>query len=135
MTTPIYRVPRRRVKPRSVIEITFHTVEGDGAHAGVNLLSTSGVESIEGRRDREGASEGSADPGPAPEVTMATFVAAMDTPCPLCGSPVLSFGRDGRVLSEDIHAIPLHRHRGSEGYTLCDDCAVLALLPMDLTVN
>jgi hypothetical protein len=66
---------------------------------------------------------------------MATYVAAFDTPCPLCGSPVLSLGRDGRVLSEDIHAIPLHRHRGSEGYSLCDDCAVLALLPTDLTVN
>ena len=135
MTTPIYRVPRGCVKPRGVIEITFHTAEGDGAHAAVNLSGGSGVESIEGRRDREGATEGSADPGPAREVTMATFVAAMDTPCPLCGSPVLSFGRNGRVLAEDIHAIPLHRHRGSEGYTLCDDCAVLALLPTDLTVN
>ena len=66
---------------------------------------------------------------------MATFVAAFDTPCPLCGSPVLSLGRGGRVLSEDIHAIPLHRHRSGEGYTLCDDCAVLAMLPTDLTVN
>ena len=66
---------------------------------------------------------------------MGTTITAVQPQCPLCGSPVLSFGRGGRVLAEDIHAIPLHRYRGSEGYTLCDDCAVLALLPGDLTVN
>ena len=67
---------------------------------------------------------------------MATFVAAtMDTPCPLCGSPVLTLGRGGRVLAEDIHAVPMHRYRGGESYSLCDDCAVLAMLPTDLTVN
>jgi hypothetical protein len=95
----------------------------------MNLRSTSGVESIEGKRDRSGYG------ARASEVAMATFVAAMDTSCPLCGSPVLLLDRGGRVLAEDIHAIPLHRHGGSEGYTLCDDCAVLALLPTDLTVN
>jgi hypothetical protein len=66
---------------------------------------------------------------------MATQVARMDTPCPLCGSPVLSLGAGGRVLAADLHAIPLHRYGGGESYSLCDDCAVLATLPTDLTVN
>src|SRR5262245_49987786 len=121
-------VRRRRVKPYGVVAITFHTEDSDPAHPRLNLRRRSGVESIEGWRGGPGR-------GPAGEITMATFVAAFDTPCPLCGSPVLSLGRGGRVLAEDIHAIPLHRHRGGESYTLCDDCAVLALLPTDLTVN
>jgi hypothetical protein len=67
---------------------------------------------------------------------MATFVVAVDARCPLCGASVLSVGRGGRVVSEDLHPVPIYTHRGGgEGYLLCDDCGVLAALPTNLTLN
>jgi hypothetical protein len=42
--------------------------------------------------------------------------------------------RAGRVLSDDLHPIALGLENGS-GYTLCEDCGVLADLPTDLTLN
>jgi hypothetical protein len=54
--------------------------------------------------------------------------------CPLCGSPVLSVARSGRVVAIDLRAIPIGNEFG-RGYTLCDDCGVLADLPAGLTLN
>jgi hypothetical protein len=54
--------------------------------------------------------------------------------CPLCGSPVLSFERSGRVVAFDLRAVPLGDELG-RGYTLCDDCGVLADLPAGVTLN
>src|SRR2546422_5032537 len=55
----------------------------------------------------------------AEEVSMATTsVVAMDARCPLCGSPILSFGQGGRVVAEDLHAVPLHRRGGARGGNL-----------------
>ena len=73
----------------------------------------------------------------AEEVSMATTsVVAMDARCPLCGSPILSFGQGGRVVAEDLHAVPLHRRGGTgEGYMVCDDCGVLAEMSVELTLN
>ena len=67
---------------------------------------------------------------------MATSVApaTMRARCPLCGSPVLSVGPHGLVSGEDFHAIPIGPEQ-SWGYTVCDDCAVLANLPTHLTLN
>jgi hypothetical protein len=47
---------------------------------------------------------------------------------------VLSIGRSGRVFAEDLHPIQLGLESG-RGYSLCDDCGVLANLPNDLTLN
>ncbi|HXB56203.1 MAG TPA: hypothetical protein VN461_15595 [Vicinamibacteria bacterium] len=67
---------------------------------------------------------------------MASFaVGAVDARCPLCGTLVLSISRSGRVLAADLHPIALGRHGGGGGYTLCDDCGVLADLPRDFTLN
>ena len=63
----------------------------------------------------------------------ATF-AVVQALCPLCESPVLSVGRSGRVFAEDLHTIQLGPE-SRRGYTLCDDCGVLANLPSDLTRN
>jgi hypothetical protein len=65
---------------------------------------------------------------------MATSFAAINACCPLCGAPVLSIGRTGTVLEEDLHPIQIGPELG-RGYTLCDDCGVLADLPADLTLN
>ena len=65
---------------------------------------------------------------------MSTSFAAVSACCPLCGSSVLSVTRNGRVLDEDLHPIQLGRELG-RGYSLCDDCGVLAALPGDLTLN
>ena len=65
---------------------------------------------------------------------MGTTVFAVRACCPLCGSPVLSVGRSGRVLGEDFHPIRLGRDAG-RGYSLCDDCALLTVLPDHLTLN
>jgi hypothetical protein len=65
---------------------------------------------------------------------MATVFAPLQARCPLCGSPVLSVGRGGRVEHEDLHPIQL-RPDLTRSYTLCDDCGVLADLPTDLTLN
>ena len=54
--------------------------------------------------------------------------------CPLCGSPVLSVERSGRVVAFDLRAVPLGGELG-RGYTLCDDCGVLADLPAGVTLN
>ncbi len=61
-------------------------------------------------------------------------VGAVQSRCPLCGSPVLSLSPQGRVVAEDLHPIQLGGELG-RGYTLCDDCGVLANLPADLTLN
>ena len=66
---------------------------------------------------------------------MAAVAVAVDARCPVCGSSILAVGRSGRVLTEDLHPIPLHRSRGGEGYMVCDDCGVLAELPANLTLN
>jgi len=63
----------------------------------------------------------------------ATF-AVVQAHCPLCQSPVLSVGRSGRVFTKDLHPIQLGPESG-RGYTLCDDCGLLANLPSDLTRN
>jgi hypothetical protein len=73
-------------------------------------------------------------PGLGKETDMGTTIAAVQALCPLCGSPVLSVGRSGRVFSEDLHPIQLGPEFG-RGYTVCDDCGVLANLPTDLTLN
>jgi hypothetical protein len=65
---------------------------------------------------------------------MGTSIASLQAHCPLCGTPVLSIGRGGRVTSEDLHPILLGPEIG-RGYTLCDDCGILADLPKDLTLN
>ncbi len=67
---------------------------------------------------------------------MASFAfVAVDARCPLCGTQVLAVNGAGRVLAEDVHPIPLGRRAGAGGYTLCDDCAVLAHLPSGLSLN
>ena len=73
-------------------------------------------------------------PGLGKETVMGTTIAAVQALCPLCGSPVLSVGRSGRVFAEDLRPIQLGPELG-RGYTLCDDCGVLANLPTDLTRN
>jgi hypothetical protein len=65
---------------------------------------------------------------------MGTSFAGLQACCPLCGAPVLSVGRSGRVLDEDLHPIQLGDELG-RGYTLCDDCGILADLPANLTLN
>jgi hypothetical protein len=65
---------------------------------------------------------------------MGASVIAVRACCPLCGSPVLSVGRAGKVLGEDLHPIQLGQDAG-RGYSLCDDCAILTDLPDDLTLN
>ena len=65
---------------------------------------------------------------------MSTSIAAIQARCPLCGSPVLSVGPGGRVESEDLHPIQLGADV-ARGYTLCDDCGLLADMPTDLTLN
>jgi hypothetical protein len=69
-------------------------------------------------------------------IPMAAFLVGVDARCPLCGTSILSVGRSGRVLAEDLHPVPLFKagHSG-EGYMLCDDCGVLAELPSDITLN
>lgn len=57
----------------------------------------------------------------------------LEARCPLCGSPVLSLAR-GRIVSIDLRAVPIGGEFG-RGYTLCDDCGVLADLPSGLTLN
>lgn len=54
--------------------------------------------------------------------------------CPLCGSPVLSLAASGRVIELDARAIRLGGELG-RGYTLCDDCGLLADLPASSTFN
>jgi hypothetical protein len=65
---------------------------------------------------------------------MGASLMAVSARCPLCGSRVLSVNRAGHVLSDALHPVALGRENGS-GYTLCEDCGVLADLPSDLTLN
>jgi len=65
---------------------------------------------------------------------MGTTFATVHAYCPLCGSPVLSVERSGRVLEDDVHPIQLGPELG-RGYTLCDDCGILTRLPGNLTRN
>jgi hypothetical protein len=65
---------------------------------------------------------------------MGTSLMAVSARCPLCGSRVLSVNGAGHVLSDDRHPVAMGRENGS-GYTLCEDCGVLADLPTDLTLN
>jgi hypothetical protein len=62
------------------------------------------------------------------------FANTVEAHCPLCDSTVLSVARSGRVVSFDMRAIPLGSDFG-RGYTLCDDCGVLAGLPAGVTLN
>ena len=40
------------------------------------------------------------------------------------------------MTAQELHPVPLYRRGGAgEGYTLCDECGVLADLPADLTLN
>jgi predicted RNA-binding Zn-ribbon protein involved in translation (DUF1610 family) len=75
----------------------------------------------------------------AREDDMATHVAAagnVKAHCPLCGDSILSVNSRGRIISEDMHAVPLYTHgRHGEGYMVCDGCGFLAQLPGTLTVN
>ena len=61
---------------------------------------------------------------------MATQVAAhagVDAHCPLCGESILTVNSLGRIISEDMHPIPLYTHgRHGEGYMVCDGCGFLA---------
>lgn len=68
---------------------------------------------------------------------MATHVAgAVNAQCPLCGESILAVNRGGRIVSEDMHPVPLYTHnRHGEGYMLCDGCGYLAQLTSRLTVN
>ena len=59
--------------------------------------------------------------------------AGIEARCPLCGSPVLALAR-GRIVALDLRASPVGSEFG-RGYTLCDDCGVLADLPSGLTLN
>ena len=54
--------------------------------------------------------------------------------CPLCGSPVLSLEPSGKIVAFGLRTVPLVGDLG-RGYTLCDDCGVLADLPAGLTFN
>jgi hypothetical protein len=65
---------------------------------------------------------------------MGTTIAAVQAHCPLCNSPVLTVGRGGRVFEDDLHPILLGPESG-RGYTLCDDCGLLASLSPLLTLN
>jgi hypothetical protein len=69
-------------------------------------------------------------------MTMAAFTLAVDARCPLCSTSILTVSRGGHVISEDLHPVPLHRsQRAGEGYMLCDDCGMLADLPLNSTLN
>ncbi len=66
---------------------------------------------------------------------MGTSIAnVIEARCPLCGSPVVSVTRSGKVFAIDLRAMQVGTEFG-RGYTLCDDCGVLADLPSGLTLN
>jgi hypothetical protein len=67
---------------------------------------------------------------------MAAFTLAVDASCPLCRRSILTVSRGGVMTEEDVHPVPLRRsNRPGEGYMLCDDCGVLADLPLNSTSN
>ena len=53
---------------------------------------------------------------------------------PLRVARVVHSAGAGASFAEDLHPIQLRPESG-RGYTLCDDCGVLANLPTDLTRN
>ena len=56
--------------------------------------------------------------------------------CPLCGGSILTVGHGGHLDADELYAVPLHRRgRFGEGFTLCDECGMLADLPPDVTLN
>jgi hypothetical protein len=60
----------------------------------------------------------------------------VDTACPLCGTSLLSVDLDGHVEVELLHPVPLHKNRdASEGYVICEQCALLTNLPASITLN
>jgi hypothetical protein len=60
----------------------------------------------------------------------------VDTACPLCGTSLLSVDFEGHVEVELLHPVPLHKNRdASEGYVICEQCALLANLPATITLN
>jgi hypothetical protein len=61
--------------------------------------------------------------------------AVVDARCPLCGATLLSVSSAGRVLSEETHFVPLGSLQSGRGFSLCDDCGMLADLPDDLILN
>lgn len=65
---------------------------------------------------------------------MGTSLAAVSAQCLLCGTPVLSVGSGGRVVSEDLHPVVVGPEAG-KAFMLCDECGVLADLPTNLTLN
>ncbi len=71
------------------------------------------------------------------EVDMAEdIVAQLDTRCPVCGADLISFDRDGHVALDGLQPVPLHRLGDTgEGYAVCDECAFLAHLSEELTLN
>jgi hypothetical protein len=73
-------------------------------------------------------------PGLGKEAVMGATFAPVQAVCPLCESPVWSLGRIGRAFAEDKHPLQF-RPESDRGYTLCDDCDLLASLPSDLTRN
>lgn len=63
-------------------------------------------------------------------------VMAVDARCPLCGTPVLSVGRGGKVIAYDLHPVPLYRSGfNGQGFMVCDDCGTLAGLNPAQTLN
>jgi hypothetical protein len=71
------------------------------------------------------------------EVNMATELAVqLDTRCPVCGADLISFDKDGHVALDGLRPVPLHRIGDTgEGYAVCDECAFLAHLSEELTLN
>ena len=71
------------------------------------------------------------------EVGMTTdVVVRLDTRCPVCGADLISFDHDGRVTLDSLRPVPLHRLGDTgEGYAVCDECAFLANLSEELTLN
>jgi hypothetical protein len=72
------------------------------------------------------------------EIPMLTTESSLrlDSACPLCGASLLVIDREGRVAAEPVSALPLHRNRDAgEGFTVCEQCALLAHLPLGSTLN
>jgi len=61
--------------------------------------------------------------------THAAAAGTVDAHCPLCGESILTVNSRGRIISEDLHPVPLYTHgRHGEGYMVCDGCGFLAQL-------
>jgi len=68
---------------------------------------------------------------------MATALAAqLDTRCPVCGADLLSLDSDGHVALDGLRPVPLYRVGDTgEAYAVCGECAYLAHLMDDMTLN